>query len=195
MIRKDGNRPPLSARISADDFENYYWLLSELKEFCRNEGIPGAGGKIELTARIAAYLKGGTVISPPRQTSVTPPRRKQPVEGRISDDTKIPADILLTPTLRAYFEERTNGRFRFSKELIAYLREHPGNTLGDAVTFLSESGRKTRKPVGETVIPPQCQYNRFMRNYRADHPDATFAEAVREWHELKKIRGALKIGS
>ena len=49
-------RPSLTKSISIEDFQNYYWLKAELQTFCRENGLPAIGSKIEITERISHYL-------------------------------------------------------------------------------------------------------------------------------------------
>ena len=55
------DRPILNTNLNSDTFRNYYYLKEELVEFCRNNGIPTSGGKLELTDRIAYFLDTGNV--------------------------------------------------------------------------------------------------------------------------------------
>ncbi len=55
-------RPPLTKSISIEDFQNYYWLKAELQTFCRENGLPTSGSKIEITERISHYLTTGKIL-------------------------------------------------------------------------------------------------------------------------------------
>ena len=54
-------RPNLTKKISIKDFKDFYWLKSELINFCREIKISSGGGKIEITNRILEYLETGKV--------------------------------------------------------------------------------------------------------------------------------------
>ena len=55
-------RPVLSKQLDSETFRSFYYLKEELVYFCRDNGLPCSGGKIDLTDRIAHYLDtGGTV--------------------------------------------------------------------------------------------------------------------------------------
>lgn len=49
-------RPALSRETDSATFRSYYYLKEELVDFCRQNGIPTSGGKIEITERIARFL-------------------------------------------------------------------------------------------------------------------------------------------
>ncbi len=55
-------RPPLTKSISLEDFQNYYWLKAELQTFCRENGLPASGSKIEITDCISHYLTTGKIL-------------------------------------------------------------------------------------------------------------------------------------
>ncbi len=55
-------RPTLTKSISLEDFQNYYWLKAELQTFCRENGLPASGSKIEITERISHYLTTGKIL-------------------------------------------------------------------------------------------------------------------------------------
>jgi hypothetical protein len=55
------NRPELENNMDVELFLNFYYLKKELIDFCRDNGLPIQGGKIELTERIANYLRTGKI--------------------------------------------------------------------------------------------------------------------------------------
>lgn len=42
-------RPDLNKQLDGNTFRSYYFLKEELVGFCRKNGLPVTGGKIELT--------------------------------------------------------------------------------------------------------------------------------------------------
>lgn len=48
-------RPGLNKKLDGQTFRSYYYLKKELVDFCRENGLPVSGGKIELTDRIAYF--------------------------------------------------------------------------------------------------------------------------------------------
>lgn len=55
-------RPALDRKLDSKTFRDYYYLKEELVSFCRENGLPVSGGKIELTERIAVFLETGEVM-------------------------------------------------------------------------------------------------------------------------------------
>ena len=52
-------RPRLDRTLDGKTFRSYYYLKEELTAFCRENGLPVSGGKIEITERIACFLEYG----------------------------------------------------------------------------------------------------------------------------------------
>ena len=52
-------RPNLDKELDGKTFRSFYYLKEELTDFCRKNGLPATGGKIELTDRIACFLDTG----------------------------------------------------------------------------------------------------------------------------------------
>jgi dTDP-glucose pyrophosphorylase len=55
-------RPILSKQLDGQTFRSFYYLKEELIRFCRENGLPVSGGKIEITDRIAYFLDTGKVM-------------------------------------------------------------------------------------------------------------------------------------
>ena len=56
------DRPALDRDLDSKTFRDYYYLKEELVSFCRENGLPVSGGKIELTDRIAYFLETGNIV-------------------------------------------------------------------------------------------------------------------------------------
>ena len=60
-------RPILDKNLDSATFRNFYFLKEELVNFCRENGLPSSGGKIEITDRIAHFLDTGEILSVSRK--------------------------------------------------------------------------------------------------------------------------------
>ena len=58
-------RPVLDKNLDSKTFRDFYYLKEELVNFCRENGIPVSGEKIEIADRIAYFLDTGKVLSAP----------------------------------------------------------------------------------------------------------------------------------
>ena len=53
------NSSLLTKDLNPDEFNDYYFLKEELKDFCRSEGLKVSGSKGDLEKRILHYLSAG----------------------------------------------------------------------------------------------------------------------------------------
>lgn len=58
-------RPSLNQIKDEKTLREYYFLKEELVGFCRENGLPTTGGKLELTERIAVFLDSGEIKQAP----------------------------------------------------------------------------------------------------------------------------------
>ena len=55
-------RPALDKHLDSKTFRDFYYLKEELIDFCRKNGLPVSGGKLEIADRIAYFLDTGKGI-------------------------------------------------------------------------------------------------------------------------------------
>ncbi len=91
--------PRLDRSLDGETFRSYYYLKEELTAFCRENGLPVSGGKLEITERIACFLDTGNVIPVSAKT------KNRPEVGVISEDMKIEPDFVCSEKHRAFFRE------------------------------------------------------------------------------------------
>ena len=60
-------RPALDRNLDSKTFRDFYYLKEELVNFCRENGLPVSGGKMELADRIAYFLDTGKVLPASRK--------------------------------------------------------------------------------------------------------------------------------
>ena len=116
------NRPDLNKKLDSKTFRNYYYLKEELIDFCRENGLPVSGGKIEITDRIAHFLDTGEVLSIPK------PKKKAPVISGIDEDTRIETDFVCSEMHRAFFKEHIGNSFSFNVAFQKWLKSNSGKT-------------------------------------------------------------------
>ncbi|MCB5952426.1 SAP domain-containing protein [Enterococcus sp. BWT-B8] len=90
-------RPSLDKNLDSKIFRDFYYLKKELVDFCRENGLPVSGGKIDITDRIAYFLDSGKVLS------ATPKKKKATVISNISKDTKIEPNFVCSEQHRVFF--------------------------------------------------------------------------------------------
>ncbi|WP_328393632.1 SAP domain-containing protein [Streptomyces sp. NBC_00390] len=172
------SRPPLNAAMTGSELLRWYWTLAELTGLARSTGVSTAGGKAELTARLAAALDGAPpsaeVLPAPARRSRAVPQLAAPVAA----GTVIPEGQRCSQVLRAFFAARIGPAFRFDAFMRAFIAESAGRTLGDAVQHWYDTREEAARP---QEVGAQFEFNRFLRSWHAEHPSGTRAEALNAW--------------
>lgn len=100
-------RETLDVNLDSITFRSYYYLKEELIDFCRKNHLQTTGSKMELTERIAHFLKTGE-----RTCKSHVIKRNKIVD--ITLDTIIENDFVCSQVHRAFFEEQIGKSFSFN---------------------------------------------------------------------------------
>ncbi len=123
-------RPVLDKNISLKDFEDFYWLKSELVKFCREVGIGSGGGKIEIADRISEYLKTRKVIKKARVKKLKLPKATQP----ITEETVIGIEYRTYKEKKEFLKVAIGSNFHFTVHLLGYFKKNAEKkTYGDLI--------------------------------------------------------------
>lgn len=174
-------RPKLTKNLDAKTFRGYYFLKEELVAFCRENGLPTAGGKIEITDRIARYLDTGEILHPKRSS-----RPKKEI-GTITENMIIESGFVCSEKHRAFFRGKIGKSFSFHVAFQKWLKENSGKTYADAIAAYKEL--LAAKKAGKTTIDRQFEYNTYIRDFYADNEGKSLEEAIRCWKYKKGLPG------
>lgn len=170
-------RPVLDATLSGAELRRWYWLRAELVALARSLGISPAGGKVELTERLAAALDGQALPQPTPRTI-----RTAQLAGVLTNATVIPDGQRSSQALRDFFVVRLGPGFRFDAAMRGFIATGGGRTLGEAVAFWSASRSAPPPQIG-----PQFELNRFTHAWYQDHPGGTRAELLGAWRAHRAL--------
>ena len=174
-------RPKLNRQMDSKIFLQYYYLKEELADFCRANGLPVSGNKMELTERIACFLATGEII-PASAKSVHSTN-----VGEITENTVIESDIVCSQKHRAFFRDKIGKSFSFNVSFQKWLKSNAGRTYGDAVCAYYQIMEEKKK--GKTTIDKQFEYNTYIRDFFAGNPGKSLEEAIRCWKYKKGLPG------
>ncbi len=165
-------------------FRSYYHRKEELVEFCRRNGLPASGGKVEITDRIAHYLDTGQILKP------APVSRKKAIDGEITEERKIESDFVCSEKHRAFFKERIGKSFTFNVAFQRWLKENSGKTYRQATEayYRIMEEKKTKTKV-KTEIGSQFEYNTYIRDFFEDNEGRSLKDAILCWNGKKNRRG------
>jgi hypothetical protein len=183
-------RPPLNPKISLKDFHDFYWLKSELVQFCKKVGIDSSGGKIQIAKRISTFLATGETTQ--RSSSAT----NRPTSKFNWHSTKLTLKSVITDNyknsenVRAFFKKEIGPHFKFTVGFMNWIKKNQGKTLHDAIGEWKSQFTLRKNKTYKPDIAPQFEYNRYMRAFLVDNPGKTRKEAIKYWKLKRVTRGS-----
>ena len=182
----------LSQTMTVRDFENGYWYLDQLEDFAERIGIPSAKKlrKDELEKAIIAFLRTGKIALPTkrslRRAGVRDVDRGLTLKLRIENYTSnretknfiVEQARLIAPDVR----EKSGVWYRLNRWREEQITRGEGPTYGDLVRryiALNELPRFERVAHG--------RYINFVADFLKADREATRAEAIAAWAELKQL--------
>jgi hypothetical protein len=119
-------RPELTKNLSINDFTDFYWLKTELQQFCRENNMSPSGSKMELSKRIEVF---------DTQQSKSPSKRRSSskTQAPLTLDTVIGENHRCSQEVRAFFKKAIHPMFHFSTYIQNYFKENVGKTYRDVV--------------------------------------------------------------
>ena len=174
-------RPTLTKQLNAKTFREFYYLKEELIAFCKANGLPTSGGKIDITNRIAHYLKTDEVQS----TKTTSKKSISP--DTILETTSIEPNFVCSEKHRSFFKEKIGKGFSFNVAFQKWLKNNTGKTYADAIDayYLILEEKKT----GKTTIDKQFEYNTYIRDFFEHNKGLSLNDAIKCWKYKKSIAG------
>ena len=175
-------RPTLNRQLDSTTFREFYWLKEELVEFCRNNGLPTTGGKLEITERIAHFLDTGEIVLLRANT-----KKKTSIPTIITENSLIEPNFICSEIHRAFFKEHIGRKFSFNVPFQKWLKSHTGKTYRDAITayyhILEEKKNK------KNSIDKQFEYNTYIRDFFEENKGKCLEDAIKCWKYKKQLRG------
>jgi len=182
-------RPILNKQISLQDFKDFYWLKAELMKFCRELGIGGSGGKIEITNRIIEYMETGKVTKKVTVKKIKLPKATKP----ITEETIIGIEYRTYKEKKEFLKSKIGSQFHFTIHLLDYFKENTGTkNYGDIITEWHKELKLSKDPNFKKKIAPQFEYNTYIRDFFKDNPSETKKTAIQRWNIKRITRGSNK---
>lgn len=175
-------RPPLEITLDESTFLDYYYLKEELTNFCKTVGLPTSGGKLELTQRIAHYLKTGEILPQESKTRSTSPQAQTLTENSLIEENFVSSEIK-----RAFFKEKIGNTFSFNVPFQKWLKANAGKTYAQAIEayYIILEEKKT----ADKVIDKQFEYNTYIRDFFKHNKDKSLSDAITCWKYKKSLSG------
>lgn len=186
-ILKMATRPELKKDTNVEVFKQFYWDKKELVAFCNNHGLYSDGGKIEISERIAEFLKSGKKISP-KSVKVSLPLDS---DGQITKTTKV-RHYKNDAKTKEFFTKHIGSNFHFNGYLRVFAKRDNSKlnvTYGDLIDGWKKEEEEKKKPDYKTKILPQFQYNQFQRDFYANEKGKTRQEFINAWKLVRSVPG------
>lgn len=174
-------RPILGTDLDGKTFRSFYYLKEELVDFCRLNNLPTAGGKIEITERIAHYLDTGKILTPEKKYVNTTSA------DVITKETEIERNFVCSEKHRAFFKEEIGKSFSFNVAFQKWLKSNAGQTYEQAIDAYHLLLKEKKKE--KTTIDRQFEYNTYIRDFFADNPGKSLEQAIKCWKYKKSLPG------
>ena len=185
-------RGKLSATMTLREFENGYWYRKQLKDFAERIGIPAAAKlrKDELEKAIVVFLRTGNAALPTkrslRRTGLKDIERGLHLKLRIENYTsnRETKDFIIEQGRRIAPDVRKKSGvwYRLNRWREEQITKGARPTYGDLVRHYIALNRMQRFE----RIAIRC-YNNFVADFLEADKEATRAEIVAAWIELKKL--------
>lgn len=176
-------RPVLDKSLDSKTFQEFYYLKEELIEFCRTNNLLTAGGKLELTERIAYFLDTGKILPVTSKSK----KKRTAMSVQIDEATIIESDFVCSEKHRAFFKEHIGSTFSFPVAFQKWLKSNAGKTYKDAINAYYQILEDKKK--SKSVIDRQFEYNTYIRDFFADNKGKTLEEAIQCWKYKKQQPG------
>ena len=185
-------KPKLSKSMTVRQFDNGYWYALEIKAFADDIGIPAASKlrKDELEELIKHFLRTGSIRNPTRKTlsrsGVRDVERglslKLPVVNYTNDrETK---DFIVQEALKIApkLKRKSGARYRLNRWREQQIDNGIEITYGDLVRQYV----RLNQMHGGFPQAPSGRYINFLSDFLAGEKNATRAQALKAWEQLKK---------
>lgn len=175
------DRPDLEKNMDADLFLSFYYLKEELIDFCRLNRLSTQGGKIEITDRIAHFLRTGER----KQHTVKRAVQRKRTLSELSLNSIIEKNIKCSEVHRTFFKNQIGPTFRFNVRFQNWLKENSGKKYSDAI----EAYQNILNDKTPTKIDRQFEYNTYIRDFFDDNKNLNLQQAISCWNFKKSQPG------
>lgn len=179
--------------MTVEEFDNGYWYATEVREFAKEIGIPGAAKlrKDELEKAIISFLNTGKCENPVKRSLDRSGTRD--VEKGLSLDlpvvnytsNKQTKDFIVSEAQKIVpgLKKRSGARYRLNRWREEQLTKGAAITYKDLVDKYIELNRSEEPFARE----PTGRYINFMSDFLKNEKGATREDAIAAWNELKNL--------
>lgn len=176
-------RPKLNRDIDVKDFLDFYWLKSELVDFCKENILPYTGSKKDMTETIKYFLETGEVLKVKKKKESCSSSNFE-----ISLNSKIPLNSKTDQKHRLFFKSVIGNFFKFNVTFMDWMKKNSGKTYEEAVKEWHKIDKEKKQGI-KRDISPQFEYNQYTRDFFNDNPNLTREDCIKCWKYKKSLAG------
>ena len=172
----------LTKSLPAKEFKEFYFTVSELKNFCCyvRISVVSSDRKKDLTKKVYDYLLSG------QTNSLTSPRLKKDEINNSSrlleDRQEVGSGFKFSRSAREYFEQTLDPKFKVSVPLLKWVKDHPHSTISELKNeYMRLKLSKSKRKIGN-----QFEYNQFTRDFFAANPGLTRQDCLKCWKRVRE---------
>jgi Domain of unknown function (DUF6434)/SAP domain-containing new25 len=177
-------RPLISTITTGKELKRWYWLKEELVAYCKKVSINYSGAKFEILDRLANALDNKPMLAKKseRPTSLFD-WSKEPLSLR----TRITDSYRNGPNVRKFFIENCGAKFHFSIPFMKWMKENESKILKDAINEWKRLDKLSKDKNFKSIIPPNNQYNQYIRDFFLDNPNKKMKDARLCWKKKRQL--------
>ena len=174
-------RPILNNKLDSETFKIYYFLKSELVNFCKKNHLQTTGNKLELINRISIFLD--TKEKTYQKHNV----KKCKKFDKITLESIIENDFVCSEKHRAFFKQQIGNSFTFIVPFQKWLKNNSGKTYKDSIDAYHQILKNNQS--NKTIIDKQFEYNKYIRDFFNNNNDKNLNDAIKCWKYKKTLSG------
>ena len=179
-------RPTFEQIRTGAEFNRWYWLKTEMVEFCKQLNLPSNGRKFDLRDRIMNALDNNYSASNETKPKKSASNFNWP-KAKLTNETKITDNISFGPNFRGYMKAQIGSKFTCHSDFMAWVKSNTGKTLGDAVSKWIELEKRKENPAFKRVIADNNMYAQYTRDFLANNEGMRLSDAKKFWLLKKQL--------
>ena len=176
------HKPDPTAKMTAAEFDRWYWDKPELTAICVAQGLPKTGSKDTLRRRVLQFLETGEA---PRDAARKRPAKFNWAKAELTAETRITDPMSFGPNVRRFFASQIGPQFVCHSDFMDWVRANPGETLGAAIEIWHQLEARKDDPAFRRKIAPHNNFLQYLRDYRDANPAHSQHQAKAAWERRK----------
>lgn len=177
-------RPNFQNIQTGEEFNQWYWLKTEMVDICKQAKLPHTGSKFELRDRIMYALDNdGKVLKQPKKTRKT--SKFNWAKAELTLNTRITDNISFGPNFRRFMQSQINQKFSCHGDFMNWVKANVGKTLQDAILKWLDFENRKQNSNFKRDIAKHNMMSQYVRDFLANNDGYSFKEVIEIW-KIKK---------